>query len=159
MTDVPAAYVADPFLLRAHGRWHMFFEVYNWRANKGEIGLATSEDGLRWAYRRIVLAEEFHLSYPYVFEWAGERWLVPESFQSGSVRLYRADPFPERWTLAATLLEGPYLVDASPWPAVGSVSAFEILAISVVFIVCTDSSGFRHLARECGDRPGNPQAF
>lgn len=107
--------VADPFLLRADGLWHMFFEVWNWHENKGEIGLATSGDGLRWRYRKIVLSEEFHLSYPYVLEWKGERWLVPESFQAGSVRLYRAEPFPERWVLAATLIEAPYIVDASPF--------------------------------------------
>ena len=66
----------DPFLLRAGRVWHLFFEVWNWHENKGEIGHATSADGLDWQYDRIVLAEEFHLSYPYVFEWAGERWLV-----------------------------------------------------------------------------------
>jgi hypothetical protein len=115
VSDVVASYVADPFLLRADGVWHMFFEVWNWRANKGEIGHATSEDGLEWRYHQVVLADEFHLSYPYVFEWEGERWLVPESFQAGGVRLYRADPFPSRWTLEATLLEAPYIVDASPF--------------------------------------------
>ena len=115
VSDVVASYVADPFLLRADGAWHMFFEVWNWRANKGEIGHATSANGLHWSYDRIVLAEEFHLSYPVVFEHAGERWLVPESFQAGGVRLYRADPFPGRWTHATTLLEADYVVDASPF--------------------------------------------
>jgi len=41
------------------GRWHMFFEAMNWKANKGEIALATSDDGLDWRYEQIVLAEEF----------------------------------------------------------------------------------------------------
>jgi hypothetical protein len=113
VTDVPALFVADPFLLRARDTWHLFFEVMNWRENKGEIGLATSADGLRWAYRRIVLAEPFHLSYPHVLEFGGEYYLIPESYQAGSVRLYRATDFPLQWTLAATLLEAPYLVDAS----------------------------------------------
>jgi hypothetical protein len=36
---------------------------------EGEIGLATSEDGLKWDYKQVVLNEPFHLSYPYVFEW------------------------------------------------------------------------------------------
>src|ERR1700757_5102498 len=43
--DVAAAFVADPFMLHVNHVWYMFFEVMNWRANKGEIGLATSEDG------------------------------------------------------------------------------------------------------------------
>jgi len=115
VTDIVASFVADPFLLRAADGWHMFFEVWNWRENKGEIGHATSRGGLDWCYDRIVLAEEFHLSYPYVVEHAGERWMVPEGFQAGAVRLYRADPFPWRWTLETTLLEAEYVVDASPF--------------------------------------------
>ena len=44
VTVVPASGVADPFAIRVGGAWHLFFEVWNWRANKGEIGHATSAD-------------------------------------------------------------------------------------------------------------------
>jgi hypothetical protein len=113
VTDVPAISVADPFLVRAQGAWNLFFEVLNWRSRKGEIGLAQSADGLHWRYRQIVLAEPFHLSYPYVFEWAGEFFMVPESHQSGEVRLYRARPFPLTWEYVGALQRGPYLADPS----------------------------------------------
>ncbi len=89
VSDVTAAVVADPFMLRVSDTWFMFFEVFNWKANKGEIGLATSCDGMNWAYQQIVIAERFHLSYPYVFEWMNEYYLIPESHQAGSVRLYK----------------------------------------------------------------------
>jgi hypothetical protein len=113
VTDVPAAFVADPFMLRVGRTWHMFFEVLNRASGKGEIGLATSRDGLSWTYRQIVLAEPFHLSYPFVFEWGGDYYLIPESCQAGSIRLYRARQFPARWEFLGSLLEGTYLVDAS----------------------------------------------
>ena len=111
--DVSAGYVADPFMINVEGTWYMFFEVLNERSKKGEIGLATSLDGLRWSYRQIVLDEPFHLSYPYVFEWNNEFFMVPETFQTNSVRLYRAEAFPFRWSLVATLLEGKDYVDSS----------------------------------------------
>jgi hypothetical protein len=111
--DVPAGYVADPFMIKADGTWYLFFEVLNDRTNKGEIGLATSRDGMRWCYQRIVLDEPFHLSYPYVFEWNNQFFMVPETFQANSVRLYRAEAFPYRWFLIATLLEGKDYVDPS----------------------------------------------
>src|SRR5687767_8104954 len=66
VSDVPACFVADPFMLQVRGTWHMFFEVMNSRSGRGEIGWATSEDALKWKYRQIVLREPFHLSYPYV---------------------------------------------------------------------------------------------
>lgn len=115
ITDVPASFVADPFMIRVDGTWHMFFEIMSWRpgSRKGEIGLATSTDGFLWTYRRVVLAEPFHLSYPYVFEWGSEHYLVPESSAAGAVRLYRADPFPMRWVFVCDLLTGADHLDNS----------------------------------------------
>jgi hypothetical protein len=113
VTDVPAAFVADPFLVRVDGAWYMFFEIMNWRSARGEIGLATSGDGVRWTYQRVVLAEPFHLSYPYVFQWQNDWYMIPESYQAGAVRLYRARQFPTEWVCVGTLLNGPYYADTS----------------------------------------------
>jgi hypothetical protein len=112
VTDVPAEFVADPFMIRVDNTWHMFFEVMNGEKGKGEIGLATSRDALQWDYQQIVLSEPFHLSYPYVFQTGGEYYMIPESYDASSMRLYRADPFPLKWSYAGTLLEGPW-VDSS----------------------------------------------
>ena len=113
VTDVPASFVADPFLVHADDRWHLFFEVLNRRNGRGEIGLATSSDLSAWRYERIVLAEPFHLSYPQVFEWQGTHYMVPEAHQTRTIRLYRADPFPTRWTLVGTLMSGRAFSDAT----------------------------------------------
>jgi len=113
VNDAAASFVADPFMIHEGGRWFMFFEVLNWRTNKGEIGLATSDDGLDWRYEQIVLAEQFHLSYPYVFKHESNYFMIPEARQSRSVRLYRAAKFPNQWTLEATLLDDVDFVDAS----------------------------------------------
>ena len=113
VSDVPAILVADPFMVRAGNAWQMFFEVMNARTAKGEIGCAVSEDLAQWTYRGIVLAERFHLSYPYVFEWMGAHYMIPESYEAGAVRLYRARRFPDRWTHVETLLTGECLVDTS----------------------------------------------
>jgi len=113
VTDVPAAFVADPFMVRQGGTWHLFFEVMNGDTAHGDIGLATSPDGVTWAYRQIVLDEAFHLSYPCVFEWQGAYYMTPESHQARAVRLYRAREFPFRWAFVGTLLEGRDYVDPS----------------------------------------------
>jgi hypothetical protein len=113
VTDVPATFVADPFLFFMGSLWYVFFEVMNWRNWKGEIGYATSPDGVKWTYGSIALAEPFHLSYPYVFTWEGKIYMVPESYEAGSVRLYEAVDFPTRWRCTATLLRGPYFADTS----------------------------------------------
>lgn len=113
VTDVPARCVADPFMLEVGARWYMFFEVENQITMKGEIALATSEDALLWHYQQVVLAEPWHLSYPYVFEWQGEFFMIPESSRNRKVTLYRAADFPSRWTPVTTLLEGSRFADSS----------------------------------------------
>lgn len=108
VTDARARFVADPFMIRASGGWHMFFEVLNADTNQGDIGLATSENGVDWQYERIVLDEPFHLSYPHVFEIDGDYYMLPETSEAGEIRLYRATHFPHSWQLDTVLLEGPY---------------------------------------------------
>src|SRR5690606_6022570 len=66
------------------------------------------DDGLRWRYRELALVEPFHLSYPFVFEWQGERYMIPETLAAGCVRLYRADDAAtRRWRHVADLVDGP----------------------------------------------------
>jgi len=113
VTDMQANLIADPFMIRVGQTWYMFFEVLGWETNCGRIGLATSQDGFKWTYHQIVLAEPFHLSYPCVFEWAGDYYMIPESCQADSVRLYRASDFPTQWSLVGTLLNGNAFLDSS----------------------------------------------
>jgi hypothetical protein len=113
VSDIPADFVADPFMLQADTTWYMFFEAMHRKKARGEIGLATSNNGTEWNYEQIVLAEPYHLSYPYVFEWSNEYFMIPESYQAGSIQLYRASEFPTEWSFAANLLSGAYYVDSS----------------------------------------------
>ncbi len=107
--DIPeSVFVADPFLVREAGEWFLFFELFNKLANKGEIGLATSTDLCSWRYKGVVLAEAFHLSFPYVFKVRNSYYMVPESRQSGAIRLYKATSFPSAWRFERELVVGNY---------------------------------------------------
>ncbi|HEY6233965.1 MAG TPA: hypothetical protein VIW69_02540 [Candidatus Elarobacter sp.] len=112
VVDVSAKFVADPFMLRIAGTWHMYFEVMRsdvGERGRGAVGHASSDDGRAWRYDRIVLEEPFHLSYPLVLRGPDALHLIPESHAAGGVRLYRADDPSGRWSYAATLLEGAFV--------------------------------------------------
>jgi beta-xylosidase len=112
VSDVDATVVADPFLFSVGPREHyLFFEAFDRARKGGVLSVASSPDLRTWTYERVILAESFHLSFPCVFEWQGERYMVPESWQAGAVFLYRATAFPYEWTREATLLRGDFLVD------------------------------------------------
>ncbi len=113
ITDANAAYVADPFLFYEDGTWYMFFEIYESGVFHGHIGVATSQDGFHWRYERIVLTEDWHLSYPLVFKHNGKYYLIPESSEIGEVRLYEATAFPYAWQYVSTLVSGRAFVDPS----------------------------------------------
>jgi len=107
------AFVADPFLVREEGVWHLFFELFNTTSGRGEIGVATSRDLSFWQFKGVVLAEPFHLSYPFVLKSGDAYFMMPESRASHSIRLYRATSFPFQWKLEKVLIEGDYS-DPSP---------------------------------------------
>lgn len=113
VTDTDALLVADPFMMRRDGVWYLFFEVLRRSDKRGVIAHATSDDGRTWRYGGVVLEESFHLSYPQVFEWKGEVYMVPESSADLSVNLYRAARFPGAWERVATLLTGYAFADAT----------------------------------------------
>jgi hypothetical protein len=121
VTDAPAIFVADPFMVRhLDGLWYMFLEVMNDARYKGEIAVAVSQNGLDWHYQGIVLTEPFSVSYSYVFRWRGEYYMLPEMYEQDHLRLYRADAFPRGWRVVATFLEGEPFADASIFEWKGS---------------------------------------
>jgi hypothetical protein len=108
ITDVQAGFIADPFMINVDGTWHMFFEVFNEQTNQGDIGLAISTNGIDWAYKRIILDEPFHLSYPYVFKWEENYYMIPEACKAYTVKLYKACNFPTEWSFVKDLFYGNF---------------------------------------------------
>ena len=113
VTDVRANFVADPFMVREGESWYMFFEVEvaGDPSPVGKIGVASSPDGFRWRYERIVLEAPFHLSYPYVFRWKNDYYMVPETRAVREVRLFRAVDFPYRWEFREVIMKGRRFAD------------------------------------------------
>jgi hypothetical protein len=111
ITDIPADFIADPFLIYRNNTFYMFFEIYSSSASKGVIGLAESNDGINWSYKQIILDESFHLSYPCVFEYNNEYYMIPETAATHSIRLYKAHDFPYNWSFVKTMINGGDFVD------------------------------------------------
>ncbi|MDI6852059.1 MAG: hypothetical protein QME75_00445 [Deltaproteobacteria bacterium] len=101
--DIKSTGVADPFMIFENGKWYLFMEVID-KNGKGSIGLATSENLIKWRYEKIVLNEPFHLSFPFIFKVENTYFMVPESRRSNSVRLYKAKDFPKEWSFEGILI-------------------------------------------------------
>ncbi|XP_052199425.1 glucosamine inositolphosphorylceramide transferase 1-like [Diospyros lotus] len=108
----PSNFVADPFLYVQGDTLYLFYETKNSITMQGDIGVARSIDkGASWQQLGIALDEDWHLSYPYVFDYNGQVYMMPEGSAKGDLRLYRAVEFPLKWTLEKIIIKKP-LVDS-----------------------------------------------
>jgi hypothetical protein len=104
--------LADPFLFARGNLLYLFLEAQA-SGRPGHIEANVTADGRRWEPLGPVLVEPHHLSYPFVFEQAGQVYMIPESGAAGEVALYRFHAFPQRLRRERALLGGSY-VDTSP---------------------------------------------
>jgi hypothetical protein len=109
-------YYADPFLFEDSGIDYLFCEEFPYATGKGVISVFALEENGNPGSPRVVLERPYHLSYPLVFRHEGQIWMMPESGQNRTVELYRAERFPDRWTLDRVLVSGTEVGDATPFP-------------------------------------------
>lgn len=108
LADDGQRYYADPFVFAHDGVTHLFVEELPYATGRGILShMILQGDGQSVAPPVPILETAHHLSYPQVFAADGQIWMLPECAASGRLDLYRADPFPLRWTLHATLVDAP----------------------------------------------------
>lgn len=117
-------FLADPFLIIVEDVYYIFFEEQG--VGNANIALYQSTDGVNFKYCGIVLDEEFHLSFPQVFKYKNEFFLLPEARGSGNLLLYKAIDFPNKWELSDTLIRNFQLKD----PAILLSDKFNLITAS-----------------------------
>lgn len=111
----PGRFLADPFVATREGRACVFVEDYSYSASKGRISaFELGENGAREL--GVALEENFHLSFPYLFEHEGALFMCPEAAASGEIRIYRCVEFPLTWRLERIAMSGVSAVDSMILP-------------------------------------------
>jgi len=106
-------FYADPCLFKKDGRNYLFFEDYCHAAGKAVISCLELDPAGNWSEPKVVLDRKYHLSYPFVFQWQDEVYLIPETSTNRTIELYRALEFPYRWALDRVLLRNVRAADAT----------------------------------------------
>lgn len=112
-------FLADPFGIQRKGRMYIFCEEFDYATMKGVISCIELLDGGVFSKPKVVMDLPFHLAYPFLFEWLGDIYCVPETQQAGEIGLYKAEQFPGQWTKAATLVPDFRGVDNTVFPHEG----------------------------------------
>jgi hypothetical protein len=113
LPDDRTRFYADPFPIEHEGRSYVFVEDFAHALGYGVISAVAFDAGGPVGVPRPVLDTGSHLSYPFVFAHDDAVWMVPESSAAGTIDLYRAASFPDRWVKEATLVSGIVASDAT----------------------------------------------
>ena len=113
-------YFADPFLFEDGGVTYVFCEEFPYATGKGILSVFALDDAGVPGPARVVLERPYHLSYPVVFRHDRQIFMMPESSANRTLEVYRADPFPYRWTLDRVVLSDIAISDATAVEAGGA---------------------------------------
>jgi hypothetical protein len=106
-------FYADPFLMEKNGRSYLFFEDYKFSSHKGLISCCEVNSEGNCGEPRVVLERTYHLSYPFLFTWQGEIYMIPETRDNGTIEMYRASDFPYSWVHEAVLMSDVAATDST----------------------------------------------
>jgi hypothetical protein len=104
---------ADPCVIQAGDRYYLFIEEYLNETAKGHISVIELDKKGIVSGPTTVLNRDYHLSYPFVFEWNNNYYMVPESAANKTVELYRCTSFPFEWELEKVLMTDVRAKDAT----------------------------------------------
>ena len=101
---------ADPLPFDFKGEVFLFCEAFNEKRQAGEIAIFTF-DGQNWVKPQVVISENYHMSYPCVFSYGDDVYMIPESQEARIIELYKAVDFPYKWSKVKNLLNDVVLAD------------------------------------------------
>ncbi len=107
-------FAADPFIFSHEDTCFVLYENYDYGQRKGHISIAQYKPGgQKFDRPKTAIEEEFHLSYPFVFEFQGTTYCIPESFEKRQIRLYSFDPGQQKFNFEKVILDDVDAIDST----------------------------------------------
>ena len=103
---------ADPFLFYHNNELYIFFEIYDYKINKGKISCGKVVDN---KVINVIDVFDFktHLSYPFIFSEGNDIFMIPENSGAQRLEVYKCVEFPAKWELYSTAFEGEEVIDTT----------------------------------------------
>lgn len=105
-------FLADPFVIKKSNRVICFAEDYDFQKNIGWISAIEIINEKDYKFLGPVINEDFHMSFPFLLEFNNELYMIPETYQSNSIRLYKCIDFPMKWEFQKELINDFKAVDS-----------------------------------------------
>ena len=105
-------FLADPFVMENQGKYFCFVENYSFLQKKADISVYELTKN-KATYLGQCINEKFHLSYPFIFKYLNDFYMLPESSANKDLRLYKSEKFPLEWKLEKVLLKNTNACDGT----------------------------------------------
>lgn len=105
-------FLADPFVITRSNQTMIFVEDYNFLHEKGVISAIQIFPDGSYEILSDIIKEDFHLSFPYLFEYKGILYMIPETSSQKTIRLYKCIKFPHQWQFLDNLMENVDALDS-----------------------------------------------
>ena len=80
---------------------------------RGHISVLTVDSQCNYDEAVPVIKHPYHMSYPFIFNYRDEMYMIPETGESGTIQLYRCVNFPYQWEFVKNLMEDVFAVDTN----------------------------------------------
>ncbi len=97
-------FFADPFVIKHNGKHIVYVEDYYYKYNSGRISAIELVDE-DYTILGNVIHENFHMSFPFVFTYQKELYMIPETCNDRSIRIYKCTKFPMEWKFMHKLID------------------------------------------------------
>ncbi len=105
---------ADPFILHRDGKHYVFIEEsFLPPRKKGFISVMVMDEHGKFDTPQKIIEEDYHMSYPFLFEWEGDLYMMPESNQNRTLDIYKCTSFPYEWEFHKHVMQDITAVDAT----------------------------------------------
>lgn len=157
--DPPGHFYADPFIVTQNNRTVCFVEDFVYQTDLGHIAAIEIINGQEYKTLGPVIQEPFHMSFPYLFRFQNGLYMVPETYQSHAIRLYKCTEFPMKWEYVKDLMQNCKAVDTMIfekdgkwWLMTNLIPKGNLEENSALHIFCSDNP----LSDDWTPLPSNP---
>ena len=103
---------ADPFIIVQGKNKYIFCEGYEKKRHLGAIYCISLENEIKYV---PIIRNNYHMSYPNIFLYDGNYYILPETSEKKTLELYHCLEFPYKWEKDSVLLENINCVDTDIW--------------------------------------------
>lgn len=104
---------ADPIVVFENNIYYVFIEELLYSNKKGHISVFEINKDGHFTKPQMIIEKDYHLSYPFVFKYEDQYYMIPETSHNSTIELYESKNFPYKWEFKKTIFQNIKATDST----------------------------------------------